>query len=52
MKNYNVINVQTGLIDYTNTYDACLAYIKEALIDMGAVLSTPNDYFRIELSKP
>lgn len=43
----SLINVQTGLIEFTGAYDECLAKRKELIKEQGGVLSCPNDYYRI-----
>ena len=48
MNTYNLINKQTGLIEFTGTYDECLAKRKEFMKDEGALMSTPESYYQIE----
>lgn len=45
---YELINKQTGLTEFTGTYDKCLTTMFEYLKLQGAVLSTGSDYFFIK----
>lgn len=47
---YNLINNQTGLIDFTETYIECLHNRTKLINAIGGIISRPDEYFIIKKS--
>lgn len=47
MKTYNLINKQTGIIEFIGNYDECLVSRKKLIEIDGGLQSNPNDYYLI-----
>lgn len=43
-----LINKQTGLIEFTGTYNECLEKRTQLIKEEGGVTSNPNDYYLIK----
>ena len=48
---YNLINTQTGLVQFTGSYDDCLAMRRKLMKEEGAIMSLPENYYTLSKVK-